>query len=106
MTRKLVLLMCAALFGGVVFAHGNFQHVMGTVTKLSQDSITVETTAKAAVEVQIVSETTFTKDNATAGLKDVHVGDRVVIHAMPTQGGKLMAHTVQIGASKTSPRSR
>ncbi len=100
MTRKFALLICLALFAGVAFAHGNLQHVMGTVTKISQDSLTVQTTAKATVEVQIVSETTFTKGNASASVNDVHIGDRVVIHAMPVPGGKLMAHTVQVGVSK------
>jgi hypothetical protein len=106
MTRNLfILLTCAVLLGGSVFGHGNFQHVMGTVTKVSPDSVSVETTAQTTVDVQIVSETTLTKDNAPASLKDVHTGDRVVIHAMPMLGGKLMAHPVQIGVSKTSPSS-
>jgi hypothetical protein len=85
--------------------HGGEEHVIGTVTKVTQNSITVQTRAKATVEVQIVSETTFTKDNASASLKDVHTGDRVVIHAMSMQGGKLMVHTVQIGVSKKPPSS-
>ena len=37
--------------------------------------------------------------------KDLHVGDRVVIHAMTMKGGMLMALTVQIGVAKTPPKS-
>lgn len=81
------------------------EHVIGTVTKVTHNSITVQTTAKAAVEVQIMSETTFKKDNPSASLKEIQIGDRVVIHAMAMPGGKLMAHTVQIGISKKPPSS-
>lgn len=103
--RMSALLSCVLLFAIASLGHNGMEHVMGTVTKVSQNSITVQTTAKVAVDVQIVSETKFTKDNASASLKDVQVGDRVVIHAMSMQGNKLMAHTVQIGVSKKPPSS-
>jgi hypothetical protein len=52
----------------------------------------------------ITSDTKFTKGSASATPKDLQVGDRVVIHAMPMKGGMLMAHTVQIGDVKTQPK--
>jgi type 1 fimbria pilin len=103
--RILSLAVCILLVTAAALGHGGEEHVIGTVTKVTHNSITVQTTAKAAVDVQIVSETTFKKDNASASLKDVQVGDRVVIHAMAMQGGKLMAHTVEIGVSKKPPSS-
>jgi hypothetical protein len=93
-----------ALFASAVFPHGNEQHVMGTVTKLSQDSVTVQTTDKTLIEVKIVSDTTFTKNNAPSELKDLHLGDRVVIHAKKV-GDQLQAHTVQIGVAGVAPHS-
>jgi hypothetical protein len=105
MIRQFVLPLCIMLCASLAFAHGNEKHVIGTVTQVSQDSVTVLTTAKAAVQVSITPDTKFTKGTATAALADLKVGDRVVIHAMPTADGKLMAHTVQIGVAKTQPQS-
>jgi hypothetical protein len=105
MTRQVVLPLYIALFASLAFAHGNEKHVIGTVTQVTQDSVTVLTTAKAAVQVNITPDTKFTKGTTTAALTDLKVGDRVVIHAMSTPDGKLMAHTVQIGAAKAPPQS-
>ena len=79
---------------------------MGTAIKVSLESVTVETTAKATVEVMISSDTKFSKDGAPAAPSDLHVGDRVVIHALPMKNGKLIAHTVQVGIAKASAKSR
>jgi ribosomal protein S1 len=105
MTHKLVLLLTIALLAGSAFAHGDEQHVMGTVTKVSQSSVTVQTSAKTTVDVTITPDTKFTKNNASATPNDMQVGDRVVIHAMTMKGGMLMADTVQIGVSKTPAKS-
>jgi Domain of unknown function (DUF5666) len=104
MTRKLVTLLSIALFASSVFAHGDEQHVVGTVTKVTQTSVTVQTVTNMSVEVMLTPDTKFTKGSASVTLKDLQVGDRVVIHAMPMKGGMLMAHTVQIGDAKTPPK--
>lgn len=106
MTRQVALPLCIVLFASLAFAHGNEKHVIGTVTQVSQDSVTVLTTAKATVQVNITPDTKFTKGTASAGLADLKVGDRVVIHAMPTADGKLMAHTVQIGVARVPTQSQ
>ena len=105
MIRKLVLLLSIALFAICAFAHGDEQHVIGTVTKVSHTSVTIQTTTNTSVEVMLTSDTKVTKGSASATLKDLQVGDRVVIHAMPMKDGMLMAHTVQIGDAKTPPKS-
>ena len=81
----------------MVFAHGSEKHVMGKVTSVSDNSITVETTAKQSVTVEVNDETKFEKSGAAATLKDLKVGDKVVIHAVPS-GEKLIAHEVHFGA--------
>ena len=53
----------------------------------------------------ISSDTKFSKNGVPAAPGDLHVGDRVVIHAIPVKDGKLMAHTVQLGVAKTSAKS-
>jgi hypothetical protein len=100
MTRTLLILVSIALLASAAFPHGNEQHVIGTVTKISQDSVTVQTVDKTPVEVKIVSDTIFTKNNSPMEFKDLRVGDRVVIHAKKV-GDQLQAHTVQIGVTKT-----
>jgi hypothetical protein len=102
MIRTIVALLCMTVTSSFCFAHGNEQHVMGTVIKVSDESVTVETNTKATVEVMITSDTKFSKNGAPAAPSDLHVGDRVVIHAMPMKDGKLMAHTVQIGVAASA----
>ena len=84
----------------MVFAHGKEKHVMGKVTSVSDNSITVETTANQSVAVEVDDKTKFEKSGATATLKDLKVGDKVVIHA-DTAGDKLVASEVHFGTMKT-----
>jgi hypothetical protein len=105
MIRTIVTLVCMTVMSSFCLAHGNEQHVMGTMIKVSDQSVTVETNTKTTVEVMISSETKFSKNGAPAAPGDLHIADRVVIHAMPMKDGKLMAHTVQIGVAKGSMQS-
>lgn len=93
--RVWVLLACMALAAGVAVAHGGEEHVLGTVAKVSADSITVKTTAGKLVTVGVAPETTFTKAKAAMTVSDLKVGDRVVIHAKEPQEGTLVADTVE-----------
>lgn len=102
MKRTLLILMGAVLFAGLAFAHGDEQHVMGTVTKITDTAITVEVATKqgdaqkTSVTVTVLPSTKFEKMGAAATMKDLKVGDRVVIHA-GKKAGKLEAHVVKIG---------
>ena len=99
--KRIVAISIAVLCVTVVtWAHGNETHVMGTVTKISANSITVRTAARThkMVTVFIVPSTKFLKSGAEASLKDLKVDDRVVIHAKPN-GDKLEADTVEFGKS-------
>jgi co-chaperonin GroES (HSP10) len=77
---------------------GNEQHVMGTVTAMSPNSITIQTAAKApkTITVSVVPSTKFLKSGADAPITDLKVGGRVVIHAKLI-GDKLEAATVKFG---------
>jgi hypothetical protein len=83
----------------MALAHGNEKHVMGKVTGISDSSITVETTAKKSVTVEVSDKTKFEKSGAAATLKDLKIGDKVVIHA-DVSGGKVVANEVHFGAMK------
>jgi ribosomal protein L2 len=76
----------------MAWAHEHQQHVMGTVTKIEGSSISV----KAEKTVAVVEGTKFVKNGAAVTQKDIKVGDRVVIHAMP-MGDMLHATEVKIG---------
>ena len=99
MKRNAVLLIAVMFVTGFALAHQGMHHVMGTVTKISESSITVETKEKTSAAVSFGPETKFVKNRAVATIKDLKVGDRVVIHAHGTDKA-LQADTVQIGVSK------
>jgi hypothetical protein len=103
--RVLILVACVSLIAAAAFAHGDEEHVIGTVASVTTDSITVKTTANALVTVGVVPQTTFTKGKTGAKLADLKVGDRVVIHAKEPSEGKLVADTVQFStpAAKQTP---
>ena len=103
--RVLILVACISLIAAAAYAHGDEEHVIGTVASVTVDSITVKTTANALVVVSVVPQTTFTKNKAAAKLVDLKVGDRVVIHAKEPTEGKLVADTVQFStpALKRTP---
>jgi hypothetical protein len=105
MKRTIVYLTALLLVTGVALAHEGKPHVMGTVTKVAENSITVKTTAGAETVVSIVEQTVFTKNGATVTWKDLKVGDRVVIHAHETKKG-FQAETVEIGVGKPSAKPR
>ena len=104
MNRKFMLLLTTIFLVGVAYAHGDEQHVMGTVTKITKTTIIVEVapkqgeTEKTIVTVNVLSSTKFEKMGAAVTIKALKVGDRVVIHAAK-KGGRLEAHTVKIGLS-------
>lgn len=105
MKQIIVLLAVVVFVAGAALAHGKEEHIMGTVSALAASSITVQTKAKDPVIVYPTPETKYEKSSAAAALKDLHVGDRVVIHTTRLNG-KLMANEVHFGASKNAPPSR
>ena len=99
-----VVMFAAILVASAAFAHGQEQHVMGQVAALTESSITVQTKAKDTVTVYTMPETKYKKSTAAASMKDLKVGDRVVIHAKK-MGDKLMATDVRFAiAAKTRSR--
>ncbi|HEY6969499.1 MAG TPA: DUF5666 domain-containing protein [Candidatus Angelobacter sp.] len=104
MKRQFAIFLMIVFVASLAVAHGNEEHVMGTVTSISSHAIMVQTTSNQTKEVAITDKTTFEKSGAPAKLDDLKVGDRVVIHA-GKEGNKLVAHTVRFGATKTAAHS-
>ena len=73
--------------------------MMGTMTKVSDASVTVKTTAGKTVVVGLDPKlTTYQRAKQPIQKTDIKVGDRIVIHAVEVNE-KLVAHTVEIGTA-------
>lgn len=85
-------------------AHGDKKHLMGTLEKVSAESVTVKTAQGKMVEVKLAATTIYvTKDDRPAKFADLAVGQRVVIHATP-KGTELIANQVKFApAPATAP---
>jgi hypothetical protein len=81
MKKTSFVLTCTLLLSTFAAAHGGMEHVMGTVAELTRHSISVKTTDGATKVVEFDQETKFLKGDAPAAVSEIHVGDRVVIHA-------------------------
>ena len=99
-TRILFFLACLSLSAAGVWAHGGEEHVIGTVTQVTANSIVVKTTAKEPVTVSVVPATKFTMGKMAMKIDGLKVGDRVVIHATEPKEGTLVADTVDFSTPK------
>jgi len=106
-THRTIIISLAAFFlAATLFltatpavAHGNLQHVVGTVAKVSADSVTITTNSGKTIDVVLAGDTKISKAGQAMQKTDIQVGDRVVIHA-EMEDGKLSAHTIELGAGK------
>jgi hypothetical protein len=94
----ILAVLSVVLLPGVAAAHGGEEHVIGVVTKISDTSITVKTTAGKLVEVGFDAKTTYARARQPIQKTDIKAGDRIVIHAVEVKE-KLVAHTVEIGTT-------
>lgn len=99
------LLACMALAAGNALAHGDKKHVIGTVERISSDSVVVKTADGKSVEVKLMATTQYVSHAANedkpAKISDLAVGDRVVIHATP-KGETLEANEVKFSAAHSA----
>ena len=72
------------------------------MTKISDTSVTVKTTAGKTVEIGFDAKmTTYERAKQPIQKTDIKVGDRVVIHAME-MNEKMVAHSVEVGAARAA----
>lgn len=85
--RLLTMAMCLALAAGSVFAHGDKVHVIGTLDKITADSVMVKTKEGKSVEVKLTASTVYVlrsnNQDKPAKASDLAMGYLVVIHATP-----------------------
>ena len=101
----LLAIVSLALLPTIAIAHGGEEHVTGTVTKISDTSVTVKTTAGKTVEIGFDAKmTTYERAKQPIQKTDIKVGDRVVIHAMEVNE-KMVAHSVEVGTATTAKKA-
>ena len=98
--RIMATLFAVLAAGAITLAHGDNDHVRGTVTQISAQGITIQTTAKAARTLALNDKTTFEKSRHKATLADLKIGDRVVVDVPK---GTNEARVVQFGAAPKAP---
>jgi hypothetical protein len=91
----LMLIMLAVI--GQLYAHGGFEHVIGTVVKVEKNILTVKT-AKGNVDVRLEEKTEITKADQKAGVADLRPGTRVVVD-VPEGAKEKVAHSVKVGVA-------
>ena len=99
MKKILATLFALVIMVSSAYAHNGMEHVMGTVASITDNSVTVTTTDGKTQTVTTTADTKYSKMDATIALKDIKVGDHVVIHATK-KDNKLIAATVQVGMGK------
>ena len=104
--RILTCLFLMLALAAALAAHGDAIHVTGTVKAISPASVTVETVKHETVLVMLGPKTEVMKSAAKADIKDLKVGDRVVIHATPKPDNTLEAVEVRFSAPAAAAASK
>ena len=71
---------------------------MGAVTAITGSSVSVNTMDRTVQAVALTEGTKFLKGDSAITLKDIKVGDRIVIHATQKEG-RLVAAEVKVARS-------
>jgi hypothetical protein len=94
---KLHTIIISLLLGALAFAHGGFDHVTGTIAKVTGNVVTVKT-PKGNVDVKLDAKTEITKDDKPAQASDLKPGVRVVFD-IPEGSKDNVAHSAKLGVS-------
>jgi hypothetical protein len=96
-TSLLSFCLSAGILSVSLWAHGGFDHVQGTVSKLDANVLTVKT-AKGDVNVKLNAKTEIMMGDHKAAAADLKVGVRVVVD-IPEGSKDNVAHSVKIGTA-------
>jgi hypothetical protein len=99
MKKMLATLFMLVLIVSSAYAHNGMEHVMGTIASITENSITVTTIDGKTLTVMATAETKYSRMDTVIALKDIKIGDHVVIHATK-KNDKLIAATVQAGTGR------
>ncbi len=97
MKRILLLILSLGLFAGAAYAHNGMVHVMGTVTAMTDTSVSVKAINGTMQTVALTGDTKYLRGDAVVTAKDIKVGDHIVIHATG-KSDQLIASEVKVAA--------
>ena len=88
------------VFAGLLLAHGDATHIMGTVTSIQGNHVMVKTQDGKSEMVMLGKTTKYLIGEKAATTKDLKVGIRVVIDAKMDEKMKMFsAEEVRIGVA-------
>ena len=99
MKRLLLLILSLGVFAGAAYAHNGMVHVMGTVTAMTDTSISVKAMDGKIQTVALTSGTKYLRGETSVTIKEIKVGDHIVIHATG-KPDHLAAAEVKVGTMK------
>jgi hypothetical protein len=101
MFRKLMMPAGLVLFAAsMLLAHGDYTHLMGTVTAVNGDHISMKDTSGKSIMVMTHKATKYLKDKKSAAPTDLKVGVRAVFDVKMDPVMKMYkADQVQIGVA-------
>jgi hypothetical protein len=97
MKQLLSVIALVLAMGAGALAHNGNDHVRGTVTAVSAQSVTVQLADKTTKTLSISAKTEFDNAGKPGHLADVRIGDRVVID-VPEHGTNALL--IKVGAAK------
>ena len=101
MTKRIACIFSGFALAGALLAHEGAEHVIGTVKAITAQSLTVETAKHETLTIMLTPKTDVMKSKAKGDIKDLKVGDRVVVHAAHGKAG-LEAQEVDFGAAPSA----
>ena len=99
-----IALVSALIAPAVARAHENDKTVMGTVSSITGNNLTVKTAAGRTVMVMMDAKTRITKGKTKLEVTALKVGDRVVASG-PEDKAMIMAETVKVGAASAPAKA-
>lgn len=99
-TKIVAVAIAVMLSTALLLAHGNATHLMGTVTALGKDTVTIKDKDGKSIVVMLEKTTKYLRNKKPVTMEDMKVGMRVVIDAAMDQKMKMyMAEEVQVGTA-------
>jgi hypothetical protein len=101
MLRKLAVGLMVVMFAtGMLLAHGDYTHLMGTVTAVNGDHVSIKDQAGKSIMVMTHKATKYLKDDKPVTPAELKVGVRVVFDAKMDAAMKMYkADEVKIGVA-------
>jgi hypothetical protein len=89
----------------LLLAHGNATHLMGTVTAVGNDSVTIKDKDGKSIVVTLEKTTKYFRNKKPATAGDLKIGSRVVIDAQMDQKKKTFtAEEIQLGTTEATAK--